>query len=274
MVISQTPLRISFVGGGTDLKEFYHETPGSVLSSAIDKYIYVIVKERFDEKIYLNYSEKEIVDDVYEIKHELIREAMIKTGVTSGVEITTLADIPSEGSGLGSSSSVLVGVLHALYSYSGHTVTAERLAIEACEIEIDILKKPIGKQDQYIAAFGGLREIIFNSDESVIVRGVNLSKDMHRQYGSNILLYYTDDTRKSSSILESQRSKTGKNFSNMVKMRNQVIRFKEILEEGADVEQLGVIMHEGWELKKSLSSKISNGQIDIMYEKALKAGAF
>ena len=160
MVISKTPLRISFVGGGSDLKEFWKDTTGKVLSSTIDKYIYVIVKGRFDNKIFLNYSDKEIVDNVNEINHDLIREAMIKTGVKDSVEITTLADIPSEGSGLGSSSSVTVGLLNALYSYKGVLVTSERLAREACEIEIDILKKPNGKQDQYAAAYGGLNSFI------------------------------------------------------------------------------------------------------------------
>lgn len=273
MVISQTPLRISFVGGGTDFREFYAQTPGSVLSTAIDKYIYVIVKERFDDKIYLNYSIKEIVDDVRDIKHDLIREAMLKTGVLSGVEITTLADIPSEGSGLGSSSSVLVGALHSLYSFSGRQVTAKKLASEACEIEIDILKKPIGKQDQYIAAYGGLREIIFNSDENVIVSHVSLKNGLHRYFGASILLYFTDITRKSATILSSQKLNIGKNFKSMVKMRDQVLQFKEILESGVELDQLGQILHEGWELKKELTTNISNDHIDTMYKKALEAGA-
>lgn len=273
MVISQTPLRISFVGGGTDLKEFYSKTPGAVLSSAIDKYIYVIVKERFDDKIYINYSIKEVVNNVSEIKHDLIREAMLRAGVLSGVEITTLADIPSEGSGLGSSSSVLVGVLHALYSYKGLQVTAERLAREACEIEIGILKKPIGKQDQYIAAYGGVREIIFNSDESVIVNEVNLTNDIYRGFGESILLYFTDITRKSATILETQKSATTRNFRKMVKMRDQVIKFKQIIESGSELDKLGELLHEGWKMKKTLTSRISNEHIDNMYKKAIESGA-
>ena len=162
MIISQTPLRISFVGGGTDLEDFWKFEDGKVLSTSIDKYIYVIVKERFDDLICINYSKREIVRDVSQIKHDLVREAMRIVGVTKGVEITTLADIPSEGSGLGSSSSVTVGLLNALYAYKGEQVTAERLAHEACQIEIDILGRPIGKQDQYIAAYGGLKEFIFH----------------------------------------------------------------------------------------------------------------
>src|SRR3989338_6694484 len=143
MIISQTPLRISLAGGGTDFPKFFREVGGAVVSLAIEKFVYVIVKERFDDQIYLNYSRKEIVDSVDAIQHELIREAMRVTGVSRGVEITTLADIPSGGTGLGSSSAITVGLLNALYAYQGVQVTAEQLACEACRIEIDILKKPI-----------------------------------------------------------------------------------------------------------------------------------
>jgi len=184
MIISQTPLRISFAGGGTDLPSFYHHEDGWVISSAIDKYIFVIIKERFDNKIYINYSKKEIVDRVDDIEHDLVREAMRKTGVEKGVEITTLADIPSSGSGLGSSSSVTVGLLNALYAYRGELVTAERLAREACDIEINILGKPIGKQDQYIAAYGGVRFFQFKSNEEVVVEPINLDNSRKRKFGS------------------------------------------------------------------------------------------
>ena len=156
MIITQTPLRIGLLGGGTDLPDYYREHGGRVLNCAIDKYIYVIVKQRFDDDIYVNYSKKEIVSRVEDLEHELVREAMWMTGVTNGVEITTLADIPSAGgSGLGSSSAVTVGLLHALFAYRGRQVTAEELADRACTIEIDRCGKPIGKQDQYIAAYGG-----------------------------------------------------------------------------------------------------------------------
>src|SRR6266480_3013049 len=154
MIITQTPLRIGLVGGGTDLPDYYREHGGRVLNCAIDKYIYVIVKQRFDDDIYVNYSRKEIVSKVGDLEHELVREAMLMTEVTEGVEITTLADIPSAGSGLGSSSAVTVGLLHALFAYQGHQASAEELAERACEIEIDRCGKPIGKQDQYIAAYG------------------------------------------------------------------------------------------------------------------------
>ncbi len=165
MIIVQTPLRISFFGGGTDFPSFFMEEGGCVLSAAIDKYIYVTVKERFDRKLRIGYTQTEMVDTVNEIQHELIREALRVSGINAGIEITTMGDIPSEGSGLGSSSTVTVGVLHALYTYLGEIVSAERLAREACSIEIDKLKKPIGIQDQYIAAYGNLRFFDFYRSE-------------------------------------------------------------------------------------------------------------
>jgi len=218
MIICKTPLRISFVGGGSDLKDHYQHSEGKVISSAIDKYIYVIIKERFDNKIYINYSQKEIINSVYEIEHDLVRESMRKTGIKDSVEITTLADIPSEGSGLGSSSTVTVGLLHAFYAYKGEIVTKERLSKEACEIEIDILTKPIGKQDQYAAAFGGVNRITFKKDGCVELHKIELSDEKYRKLGSNILLFYTNKTRLSSSILSEQKRNTNNKFSILSKM--------------------------------------------------------
>jgi D-glycero-alpha-D-manno-heptose-7-phosphate kinase len=272
MVISQTPLRISLVGGGTDLKSFYCLEDGMVLSTAIDKYVYVIVKERFDDKIYINYSQKEIVDNVDEIRHELVREAMRRTGVTHGVEITTLADIPSEGSGLGSSSSITVCLLNALYAYSGIQVTAERLAREACEIEIEICNKPIGKQDQYIAAYGGINRIIFHPDESVTVDRLPISSDDFRRFGSNLLLFFTNKTRDANLILKEQGERTDEKRDTLRNMRDYVSRLKgHIL--NANFDEVGKALHENWLLKKSLVDTISNHEIDEMYRKAITAGA-
>ena len=191
MIIVQTPLRISLSGGGTDLQEYYKIDGGCVISTAIDKYVFVIVKERFDDKIYVDYSRKEIVDNADEIQHELVREALKITGVKSGIEICMLADIPSEGSGLGSSSSVTVGLLNAFYYYQGKQVSAEKLAREACEIEIKHCGRPIGKQDQYIVAYGGTKQISFNPDESVMVENLPLSSSQKRVIGSNLLLVFT-----------------------------------------------------------------------------------
>ena len=272
MIISQTPLRISFVGGGTDLKSFYHKEDGMVLSTAIDKYVYVIVKERFDDKIYINYSIKEIVDDVSQIKHQLVREAMKKIGIDKGVEITTLADIPSEGSGLGSSSTVTVGLLNALYNYVGKQVTLEQIAREACEIEIDICGKPIGKQDQYAAAYGGLNKITFHSDESVSVDKVSLFNKDIIQLGSRLLLFFTNKTRKADAILKKQKKTTGDKRAILRRMKDFVPKLESSLER-SKFTMLGKLLHENWLLKKSLVGSISNPQINKMYNKAMDAGA-
>jgi len=253
MIITQTPLRISFIGGGTDLREFYHKRTGEVISTAINKYVYVIVKKRYDKKIYLNYSVKEIVDSVDEIGHELIREAMRKTRVHEGIEITTLSDIPAHGSGLGSSSSVMVGVLNALYAYQGATKTAEYLAQEACEIEIDILGKSIGKQDQYIAAYGKLRHIQFYNDESVLTHNIGLSEKIRRELDMNTLLFYTGIQRKASDILKQQN--TDMIFARLCKMNPLICELNKILI-GArdDIDGLGEILHRGWLLKREFAS--------------------
>ena len=272
MIITKTPLRISFVGGGSDIKEFYHQTDGKVISATIDKYVYVIIKERFDNKIIIDYTKREVVDSIDEIKHELVREAMRKTRIKNGIEIITPADIPSEGSGLGSSSTVTVGLLHAFYAYKGVIVTREHLAREACEIEIDILKKPIGKQDQYAAAFGGVNRITFKKDGCVEIHKIELSDEQYRKLGSNILLFYTDKTRQSSSILSEQKRNTNNKFSILKKMVDLVNPFEENLIIG-NYDELGRLLNQNWIFKKKLATKITNGQIDNMYHTAIDAGA-
>lgn len=272
MIISQTPLRISLAGGGTDLSSFYKQEPGCVISSAIDKYIFVIVKERFDNKIYINYSKKEIVDHVDEIEHDLVREAMRKTGVDRGIEITTLADIPSSGSGLGSSSSVTVGLLNALYTYCGELVTAEQLAREACEIEIDILGKPIGKQDQYIAAYGGTRFFEFKPNEEVVVDRINIANGNKRYFGANLMLFFTGTTRSSDVILTEQKNNTNNKLEVLRALKSQAHQIREAIQNNK-FDQVGTILAEGWEQKKRLASQITNNSIDTMYQKALEAGA-
>lgn len=272
MVITQTPLRLSFAGGGSDLPDFYLRGAGQVISTAIDKYIFVIIKERFDDKIVLNYSRNETVDEIPEIKHELIRAAMEMTGLGRGVEISTLADIPSEGSGLGSSSSLVVGLLNAMYTYLGKQVTAETLAQQACEIEIKRCGRPIGKQDQYIAAYGGLRRFIFETDDSVTVREVELPAQALRLFGSNLMLFYTNRTRKSAEILTEQKSKTSSRRDVLEAMLPLVEKIEKSLA-ALDFEAVGRLLHEGWTLKKQMASNISDSGIDEMYERALKAGA-
>src|ERR1700745_1523816 len=207
MIITQTPLRIGLLGGGTDLPAYYREHGGRVLNCAIDKYIYVVVKQHFDDDIYVNYSRKEIVSRVHDLEHELVREAMLMTGVTKGVEITTLADIPSAGSGLGSASTVTVGLLNALFAYQGRQVSAEELAERACEIEIERCGKPIGKQDQYIAALGGIRDIRFGPGETVTAQELRLDAAHVRALQRQILLFYTRITRSANTIVAAQTAK-------------------------------------------------------------------
>src|ERR671927_1169145 len=204
VIITQTPLRIGLVGGGTDLPDYYREYGGRVLNAAIDKYVYVIVKQRFDNDIYVNYSRKEIVSRVEDLEHELVREALNMSGIRGGVEITTLADIPSAGSGLGSSSSVTVGLLHALFAYQGKQVSAEELADRACTIEIDRCRKPIGKQDQYVAAFGGICDIRFGPGDRVSVDQLRLPSPVRRHIQSELLLFFTGVTRNANTILDEQ----------------------------------------------------------------------
>ena len=272
MIITQTPLRISFAGGGTDFEGFYSKDGGCVISSAIDKYIYVIVKERFDNKIRVGYSRTEMVDRVDEIEHELVREAMRKAGIDKGIEIATMADVPSEGSGLGSSSTVTVGLLNALYAFKGEFQPAEVLAREACEIEIDVLGKPIGKQDQYIVAYGGVKMFSFNPDGSVGVESVSLDEERRRQLSESLMLFFTGKTRKSSSILSEQQENIDARREILCDMKAQAQQVRRCLENG-NLSKLGRIMNEGWEYKKRLAGGISNGDIDRMYEAAVKAGA-
>ena len=271
MIVVRTPLRISFLGGGTDFPDYYRDHGGLVLSTAIDKYIYVIVKQRFDNMIYVNYSRKEIVENVDEIQHELVREAMNITGVKRGVEITTLADVPSSGTGLGSSSTVTVGLLQALYSYSGQLVTAETLARNACEIEIDRCEKPIGVQDQYIAAYGGFRAISFEKD-AVTVSKLGLNDELIRRLNRNMMLFYTNITRPSESILVEQRENISEREDSLAGLRELAVQARDCLKRG-DLSEFGNMLHNGWELKRGLASGVSNQNLDDLYNASRKAGA-
>lgn len=272
MIITQTPLRISFAGGGTDFKGYYEKDGGAVISSAIDKYIYVVIKERFDSKIRVGYTRTEMVDEVSQIEHELVRECMLLTGITGGVEIATMADIPSAGSGLGSSSTVTVGLLHAMHAYQGRLVTAEMLAQQACQIEIDILGKPIGKQDQYIAAYGGLRRFEFCTDGTVGTRLVDLLEEKRRRFGECLMLFYTGITRKADTILSEQKANIEDKREFLDRMKLQVPEVETALTDG-NLNKVGRLMQAGWELKKQMAGRISSVEIDALYESALDAGA-
>jgi D-glycero-alpha-D-manno-heptose-7-phosphate kinase len=272
VIVTQTPLRVGLVGGGTDLPDYYREHGGRVLNAAIDKYVYVIVKQRFDDEIYVNYSVKEIVSRVEDLQHELVREAMHMAGVRDGVEITTLADIPSAGSGLGSSSSVTVGLLHALFAYQGRQVSAEELADRACAIEIDRCRKPIGKQDQYAAAFGGLCDLQFGPGDRVFVDQLKLPPPMFRHVQAELLLFFTGITRSANTILGEQTANIADRLPQLTQLRDLAGEAVSGLRDG-DVSALGTALNKSWEAKRALASGVSNSQIDESVEAALAAGA-
>ena len=270
---SSSAVTVGLLGGGTDLPDYYREHGGRVLNCAIDKYLYVIVKQRFDDDIYVNYSKKEIVSRVEDLEHELVREAMWMTGVTNGVEITTLADIPSAGgSGLGSSSAVTVGLLHALFAYRGRQVTAEELADRACIIELDRCGKPIGKQDQYIAALGGIRDIRFGPGDQVMAEELELPAATRRELQRHIMLFYTGVTRSANSILAEQTANIKATHDQLDVLRDLAGLAADRLRCG-DVDALGEAMRKGWEAKRQLATGISNPQIDTAIDRALEAGA-
>jgi D-glycero-alpha-D-manno-heptose-7-phosphate kinase len=269
MLIVQTPLRVSFLGGGTDFDDFSHDHGGTVLSTAIDKYATVFIKERSDDLIYVNYRKKEIVAKVDDIKHELVREAMRLTGIEKGIEISTFVDV-REGSGLGSSSSITVGLLHALYTYKGEVRDTDTLARQACQIEINTLGKPIGRQDQYIAAYGGFRFITFHNS-GVTVENIDLSPELKRRLSERLLLFFTGRTRKSEDILTEQKANIKERLHLLKELKDMAHRGKELIVEGK-LDDFGKLLNEGWLCKRRLASKVSDGELDEMYEAALKAG--
>jgi D-glycero-alpha-D-manno-heptose-7-phosphate kinase len=272
LIVTQTPLRISFFGGGTDFPDYFLKEEGCVLSSAINKYIFVIIKKRFDDKIRIGYTKTEIVDEIEQIQHELVRECLRKTGIRKGVEISTMADIPSSGSGMGSSSTVTVGLLNAMYHYLAEPKEPETLARQACEIEINILRKPIGMQDQYIAAHGGQRFITFRRDGRVAVESVAHPNGRWQSLGQNLMLFFTNVTRKAETILSEQVSNMNLRLEILREMKKLALAAKECLRSGS-FDDFGQLLDEGWQLKKQLASKITNGNLDEIYQAARKAGA-
>jgi D-glycero-alpha-D-manno-heptose-7-phosphate kinase len=271
MIIVQTPLRISLFGGGTDFPDYFRCEGGSVLSTTIDKYIYVIIKDRFDDQIRISYTVTEIVNQVDDIAHELIREALKMTGIKKSVEIATMGDIPA-GTGLGSSSAVSVGALHAFHTYRDESVSKERLAREACEIEVDILKKPIGYQDQYIASYGGLRFFMFHQDGVVSNQSVEINSGIPSQLSERLLLLYSGVTRKAETILTEQKNNINHNLVALSKLKDMASDARVALTEGR-LDDVGFLLHESWELKKNLATGISNGKLEDIYQIARKAGA-
>ncbi|MDA8405852.1 MAG: GHMP kinase [Deltaproteobacteria bacterium] len=275
MIITRTPFRISFCGGGSDLRSYYRHEEGAVVSSTINKYIYITVNRLtryFEHSISLKYSRTELVNSVEDISHPIIREALKLTGVTDRVEIASMADIPS-GTGLGSSSAYAVSLLHALHTFKGEAVSAKKLAEEACEIEIEILKDPIGKQDQFIAAYGGIAHIRFIPDESVFVDPVICSPSTKKALQDNLMIFYTGLTRRAGDILEVQKAQTVKKLEVLRAMKNLCGNLIETLSEPKSLSNFGEILHQGWLLKRSLVQEISNDVINEYYDRARAAGA-
>lgn len=272
--MSRTPLRITFVGGGSDLPSFYRQNgPGAVVSATINRYIYVIVNKKFDDKIRVSYSKTEIVDNLDKIEHPTVREALRLLGILGGIEIVSISDIPSSGTGLGSSSTFLVGLLNALHAYKGEYASARQLAEEAVRIEREILHEPGGKQDQYAAAYGGINLMEFFPDDSVLVRPIVMREDLRADLDESILLLYTGKSRKSTIIHQEQDSSIKKKTDVYKEMANLSYQFLDKLGNGR-LEELGYIMRRNWELKKMLASGISSGEINNYYQKALNSGAF
>lgn len=277
IIVTRTPLRISFAGGGTDFAEFYREHGGAVLSVAINKYVYVTIKTHsplFSEPIRLNYSETEMVESVGAIRNDIARECLRLLNITPPIYISTVADLPAS-SGLGSSSSFAVGLLKALHRMMGETVSAGQLAHEACKVEIDVLGKPIGVQDQYAAAFGGLNFLEFKTNGDVAVTALTLSLGDTQILFDHIMVFWTGITRSSSAILSEQKERTDQavNHDLLKRMRDQAYELHDCLKSGLDLARIGAIMDRGWRLKRGLASTITNNALDGWYRQGMDAGA-
>ena len=273
MIITRTPFRVSFCGGGTDLKSFYERREGCVVSVTIDKYMYLSIHPFFDpRKISLKYSQNELVDSVDEIKHRILRETLKQFGI-AGVEITSVADVPS-GTGLGSSSAFTVGLINALCAYTGQQTSKGEIARNACDVEINRLGAPIGKQDQYAAAFGGLNFIRFLPDETVLVEPLKIADETLQTLERRVLMFYTGKTHSAESILVEQDRNTreAEQTKNLVRMSELALELKNALESG-ELNRFGETLHENWLLKKGLATGIADSQIDALYEIALRHGA-
>lgn len=275
MIVSRTPLRMSFIGGGSDLPAFYRRHGGAVVSTAIDKYVYVSVNRKFDGGIRLAYSKTEEVDRLEDVEHRLFKATFERLGVSGGVEVTTTADIPSRGTGLGSSSSFTVGLIQALSAFNGRYVTPDELGAWSSEIEIERCGEPIGKQDQYAAAFGGFNLIAFNPDDSVSVTPVVMPLDVRDRLERRIVVFYTGITRSASTILAEQSAATAADRQKQDALARMVALAHELRDElqRGHVDSFGEMLEENWRLKKTLARGVSNGAIDDWYDAARNAGA-
>ena len=273
MIGTRTPFRVSFIGGGSDLKEFYSRAPGCVLSTSIDKYMYIFIHPFFDEKIQIKYSKTELVENIKDIKHPIVREILSEFNI-QGVDINSIADIPA-GTGLGSSSSYTVGLLHALYAYRGKIVSPKTLAEKACYIEIDVLNEPIGKQDQFAAAYGGLNIIRFLKDGGVKIEPIKMEEDAYKQFQKCLMMFYTGSSRSASEVLIDQKKNIigdEDKFNTQLMMTQMVEESKECLVK-SNLDEFGEKLDFNWNLKRTLSKNISNTVFDDIYNLAKKNGA-
>jgi D-glycero-alpha-D-manno-heptose-7-phosphate kinase len=275
VIISRTPFRISFVGGGTDLRSFYSKEEGKVLSTTINKYIYVVVRRQVgivEFKYRVNWSKVEHRNLIEDIEHPIVREALRYLKIDFPIEITTFADIPAK-TGLGSSSSFAVGLVHALHALKGEQVTKYVLASEAAHIEVDILGRSMGKQDHFAAAYGNLNVFTFHSNEFVTVDPVFYQPRVPQVLGRNLLLFYTQLKRDASKVLKTQDRNTLNKFDELREMKMLVDPLRDVISTGLDLNRVGEILHKGWELKRTLTDCISSSEINDYYNKGLKAGA-
>ena len=274
MIISRTPFRLSFAGGGTDLPNFYREEEGCVLTTSLNKYMYITVNDRFDESFRLSYSRTEICKNLDEVEHPIFRSVLKKYAPASrGLELISMADVPS-GTGLGSSSTFTVGLLHAVKAHLGIFQSASQLAEEASRIEIEELKEPIGKQDQYAAAFGGLSFVRFKPDGSVQVDPLICPSATRRELEASTVLFYTGTTRSASKVLREQQENWSQKRESLKQIKDLALRMKALLEKGEKLQSVGELLHESWLRKKSLSEGVSSSSIDSFYDRARSAGAY
>ena len=275
MVISRTPLRISFVGGGSDLPSFCNKNMGAVVSTSIDKYMYVSLNVEFDHRMRISYSKTELCAHVDEIEHELVRESMKLLGVANGFEVTSVSDIPAEGTGLGSSSAYTVGLLNCFHKYMGDSYGKKTLAEEASVVEIEKCVKKIGRQDQYAVSYGGLNYIEFHADGEVRVFPIKMNKKTLSALNSRLLVFFTGVTRRANDILVKQSGsieKDGKKRLIMIEMVDLAKKLYKDLSLG-NIDTFGQYLHENWERKKRMYGGISSPVINKTYDDAINAGA-
>jgi D-glycero-alpha-D-manno-heptose-7-phosphate kinase len=275
MILSRSPVRLSMGGGGTDLPSYYEDNEGFLLATSINKYVYILLNKRFEDDIRLSYSKTEIVVDINQIEHPIFREALKLSGIKRNIELVSVADVPSN-CGLGTSSSFTVALLNALYTYKRDYVTIDKLAESACQIEINILKEPIGKQDQYASAFGGFNAYYFHKDGKVTVEPVNIKDEHLMELQGNIFLFYLKKNRSASNVLTEQNKRSKEKDKNTLERLHKIkeigMHTKKVLEAGK-IDEFGEILHNHWLTKKGLSDKVSDGFIDEVYDTALKNGA-